>query len=321
MLVPHLLPRDALVERDFAPSGRDNAPFGAALTAAEPSQSALLAAYAVEQARPPALRRYDQIAMSSVDLARQVDLLAPGLADRHVVFMGDHDGMSVALGHAAAVGGGPMPARMTLLDFDERLLARYRQFADENGFGPVLDTCRYNVFDPVPEDLAGVADVFYTNPPYGSRNDGASVRLFLSRALECVRSVNADDATDGPVGYAVLPYDDERTWTRVAMQKTQAFMTGQGWAVGEMGKAMHGYALDDDPELRSATVRFEGVTYAETDRARLRFGGRRAEVREVPLFYGAGVCAPYPRYIGTDGSAVWWDGDRPSLLTLYPTHP
>ena len=318
MLAPRLLPHDL----PSTPS-RDAAPFGAALAAIEPSRGALLAAYAVERSRPPALRRYDQIAMDPVDLARQVDLLAAGLADRDVVFVGDHDGMSVALGHAAAVGGGPMPARMTLLDFDERLLGRYRRFARAHGFESALDVRRYNVFDPVPDDLVGAADVFYTNPPYGSRNEGASVRLFLSRALECVRAVNADDTTDGPVGFAVLPYDDERAWTRVAMQKTQAFMVGQGWTVGEMAKAMHGYALDDDPRLRSATVRFEGVAYREPDRARLPFCGRRAEAHEVPQFYGAAVRAPYPRYIGPDGAPIWWDGDRAetSPLTLYPTQP
>ena len=285
---------------------RERAPVGAQVRAFEAGDAAYRAALAVEQARPRALRAYDQIPMFAGALARQAAFVAPSLMDRDVVFVGDHDGTSMALGLLGAWGEAPAPARMVVLDFDERLLRAFASFAERHGFADDVEFRLYNVFDPLPPDLVGRADAFYTNPPYGSRNRGASVRLFLGRALEAVRPRDLDGDPDGPAGYALLPYDEARPWTQSAMLATQGYMNGAGWTVGEMAKGVHGYALDDDPDLLSALVRFEGVDFTDDRRQALPFAGRRASFAEVPLFYGARVLPPWPRYVLVDGTEQPW---------------
>lgn len=281
------------------PSAVD-APLGSRVRKVEPSEASKLAALRVEANRPPSLRQWDQIPMRASDLARQAELVAPTLAGKRVVFMGDHDGMSLVLGLLGSSDTGYMPAKVVLLDFDERLLAAATAFAERSGFGHVLDVHPYNVFDPVPGLLKGSFDAFYTNPPYGSQNRGESVRLFLTRCLELMRTGRDS------LGYAILPDDQSRSWTRSAMRETEAFMNAHGWYIAEKGRAMHGYHLDDDPELRSATVLFESVAFTRALADSLRFGGRRVHPHEIPGFYGASERPPYPRYLRPDGAIEEW---------------
>ena len=147
------------------------------------TDSELLAAERVAMSRPKSLRDYDQISMHAGDLLKQAKLTQSFLKDKRVAFVGDNDGASLLLGLLGALGG-DMPARMTLLDFDRRILASADALAQEGGFAERLETRPYNVFDPVPDDLAGSFDVFYTNPPYGKKNAGASGRLFITRGIE-----------------------------------------------------------------------------------------------------------------------------------------
>lgn len=131
----------------------------------------------LEQARPPSLRQYDQIPMHGEDLLQQVKRMAPLLANKTVAFVGDHDGTSLLLGLLYSKGLGQAPSRMVLLDFDERLLVVAQELAIEYGFDSKIETGLYNVFNAVPPDLTNQFDVFYTNPPYGAYNFGASARL------------------------------------------------------------------------------------------------------------------------------------------------
>lgn len=121
----------------------------------------------LELARPESLRAFDQIPMQGTDLLCQVKLVAPQLANKDVVFIGDHDGTSLLIGLLHAKGLIKAPARMTLLDFDERLLKQARLLASKYGFDDIFEAQPYNVFHPVPADLKGKFDVFYTNSPYG----------------------------------------------------------------------------------------------------------------------------------------------------------
>lgn len=290
------------------------APLGLMARQTPLSEAAVLAAQLVDAVRPNSLRAYDQIAMDTSDLARQALLVGPSFPDLEVVFVGDHDGMSLMFGLLGMKGLVPLPARMILFDFDKRLLEAYSAFANQHGFGQILSVVPYNVLDPLPKEHTGRYDAFYTNPPYGSRNEGESPRLFLTRCLELVRP------EEGPFGYAILPFDLERPWTRRAMQRTQAFMTEQGWCVGEAGRGMHRYLLDDDPDLRSASMLFEAVSF---DLERLNDAshrGRRVSSEEIPHFYGANVPPPYPRYIGLDGSPEGWDDSPSASDPLLPQH-
>lgn len=249
----------------------------------------LLAAEQVAMARPEPLRDYDQISMQAGDLLRQVKLMQPLLEGKRVAFMGDNDGASLLLG-LLGVQGAAMPARMTLLDFDQRILAAATALAQDAGFGDRFETRAYNAFDPVPVDLAGRFDVFYTNPPYGKGNSGASGRLFVTRGIElCHRQ-------GGACGCIILPDDDERAWTVDAMLATQSFLTEHGWTVREKLNQLHHYDLPKDPGLTSSTLWVRDALKGK-GALNMPYTGKRVPAEEIANFYGRKVPPPYPRYI------------------------
>lgn len=252
----------------------------------------------IERSRPIALRTYDQIPMRADDLLYQAKFIAPYVANKSVAFVGDYDSASALLGLLSTLGDAG-PAHMLVLDFDERILAALQGVAHRHGFADRLEARLFNVFDPVPPDLAGRYDWFYTNPPYGSRNNGASGRLFIARGCE----ITHGDAS----GCIILPDDPARPWSRQAMLATQRFLITHDWVVREKFDAMHRYHLDDDRDLSSSLLLIDHVAAAARDGSDIPYAGRRVAATEVPYFYGRAVAPPYPRYIDREGNGVFVD--------------
>ncbi len=246
----------------------------------------------VAQNRPLALREFDQIPMYDRDLLRQAKLIAPYLAGKTVAFVGDIDSASLMLGMLSLCGN-PSPARMVLLDFDARVLAAARRMALRYGFSRLLETQLHNFFDPLPADLIGTCDWFYTNPPFGSNNQGASAQLFIGRGQELCKQ-------EGASGCIIMPYDARRPWTLQTWLATQRFLANGGWGVREKVDGMHRYHLDDDPTLTSSMVLVDAIAGEGLDAA--PYAGRRVPFNEIPLFYGRSVQPPYPHYVREDGS-------------------
>lgn len=254
---------------------------------------------AVSQVRPQSLRSFDQIPMRPLDLIRQVKLMAPYLAGKSVVFLGDHDGTSLLLGILSRDQAYPKPKSMLILDFDERLLVAARKLAIEYGFSDLLETQLYNVFDPVPSDLVGRFDWFYTNPPYGCRNQGESARLFIARCCELACPQYAK-------GCIIIPDAENRPWTSTAMDTTDYFLHQYGWTIHEKLNQMHQYQLDDDQELASSVILVKRSSYSQPSSQAMSYVGRRVDFSEIPHFYGLTVNPPYPRYIMADDSESYW---------------
>jgi N4-bis(aminopropyl)spermidine synthase len=255
------------------------------------------AARLIERVRPQSLRSFDQIPMRADDLIRQAKLIGPYLADQTVVFMGDADCTSLMLGLLGKLGH-EMPAKMQVVDFDERLLVRMRFVAMQHGFADRLETHLYNTFDPVPADLLGRFDWYYTNPPYGSHNNGASARLFIARGCEMTRT--------GGRGCIILPDDVTRPWSHHAMTATQRFLMDYGWMVKEKMDDMHAYHLDDDKSLLSSVMVVNHNPPMGSPIEQVSYAGRRVAFEEIPGFYGRNVTPPYPRYVRLKGEDYDW---------------
>jgi predicted methyltransferase len=229
--------------------------------------------------------------MVTEDLARQAKLVAPLFSDKRVAFVGDMDGTASLLG-LIATSGRYVPKELLILDFDERVLESARVLAKTHGYSELVNVRLYNCFDPVPSDLLGTADWFYTNPPYGSHNLGASGRLFITRGCELVGSQRGS-------GCVILPNDTNRPWTCDAMIATQHFLESHGWEISDKVENLHRYHLDDDPDLTSALI--------VVDQTELKLGGpmpfagRQVRTSEIPDFYGRSTLPPYPRSIDSDG--------------------
>lgn len=230
--------------------------------------------------RPPPLREFDQIYMKAADMLIQADHVSKWVDGRDVVFIGDGDAVSLCLVHLHQKGHlerGPKSVR--ILDFDERVVNSMRRFAERHGYGDRIGATLYNVADPLPEEYADKFDAFYTNPPFGGSNGGASILAFFRRGIDACRS----DATC----CAVLADDVELPWCNDVLRISQGMLIDEGFAVAEMIPAFHGYHLDDKPDLTSCSLIGRRMKATKTrsaseplsDKLRANFYGRGAQLK------------------------------------------
>jgi hypothetical protein len=248
----------------------------------------------VAKHRPHPCRQFDQIPMKSDHLALQAAYITPFIAGKNVAFIGDMDGTASYLGIQTSLGF-PGPRKMLILDFDERVLEAANSLAKRFGFAELLELEPYNVFDPLPHRLRFSTDWFYTNPPYGSRNNGASARLFMARGFEL---------TEPRLGHGcvIIPNQISRPWTLRARNATVKFFEENDWEVFEESIDVHGYHLDDDPGLMSSSLLIRRAR--ESHIGTLPYAGRRVPMEEIAEFYGRSTKPPFPRYIGFDGKPI-----------------
>lgn len=257
----------------------------------------------VVQNRPLPLREFDQIYMKVGDLALQADFIAQRLDGRDVVFIGDGDGVCLSIAHLKGqhvVEYGPKT--MQVLDFDERIVKSIIRFAESYRYEHVSARL-YNVADPIPDDLLGSKDAFYTNPPWGASNEGESVLAFVERGIECTK--------DEGLGVVVIADDPSYSWTQPVLRTVQLRVLEAGFVVAEMDPQAHRYHLDDAPDLRSCSLVFR------------RVGPTMKLVKSVPLerqrlqnFYGRNNPMRY-RYV-LDRASLHYGREAESLYQLVP---
>ncbi len=98
---------------------------------------------------------------------------------REIVLMGDDDLLSIAL----CLTG--MPSRVCVLDVDERLGDFIKKVGREQGFD--VEFRKYDVSEPLPEDLVGAFDVFSSEP----LETLSGLRAFVARGVGCLRENGA----------------------------------------------------------------------------------------------------------------------------------
>lgn len=227
----------------------------------------------VVQNRPRPIRAFDQIYMKAGDMVMQAELVADWADQKKLAFIGDGDAISVCVAYMRKreiVDYGP--SRITVFDFDERIVHAVKRFAEREQIRG-LDAELYNCIDAFPQPNR--FDCFYTNPPWGQRNDGASVHVFLKRGVEACGYRGQ--------GLVVIGDDKELEWPKRVLATTQNYAAGCGYFVSRMQPQVHQYHLDDDRLLRSCNLFFEalpgnvprGESAPVTDSATLRhFYGR-----------------------------------------------
>lgn len=231
----------------------------------------------VVQNRPPPIRNFDQIYMKVGDMALQAVYAGQAFADRHVVFIGDGDSIALSvlhLHHAGIIREAPQ--QITVLDFDERIVNAINTFSEDSGFSHRISARLYNVVDPVPSDLLGKCDGFYTNPPWGQSNDGESVLAFIERGMECCRPESK--------GMFVIADDPKTPWTQLVLRNAQRRALDAGYIISEMLPQQHLYHLDDAPDLTSCSCLLRRTgEWTEVLDSRPLSADRRAN------FYGRGI--------------------------------
>jgi Branched-chain polyamine synthase A C-terminal domain len=199
----------------------------------------------VIQNRPRALREFDQIYMKAGDMMMQSEFVARWAKNKRLCFIGDGDAISVCVALLDRRKDVPYgPSKITVLDFDERIVNAVNTFAEKENIGH-LDARLYNVLEALPDEL-GIYDCFYTNPPWGQYNDGTSVSAFVDRGIEAVSNIGE--------GLIVIGDDPEALWTHDVLAKVQTRCLAKGFYVARMQPELHLYHLDDAPDLKSCNL-------------------------------------------------------------------
>lgn len=246
--------------------------------------------------RPRPIRPVDQIFMLPGSQLVQALLAIDYLKYRDVVFMGDGDCMGLVVAHLANKGVFKGPAKIRIFDFDQRILDFIEQAIDELSLPhDLISFYRYNVRDPIPEHFAQAHEVFYTNPPYGSADQGECAKLFLERCMELCKPAPS-------WGMALLPFAHKEDWSRLAMANIQTFLCACGYVVSEMIREVHQYHLEDRPSLRSCNLVVDRVHNRPVPDAR-----RKVADDAMPNFYGR-TPRRMPSYIDKKGNFVMDDG-------------
>lgn len=195
------------------------------------------------------LREFDQIHMKTGDMVMQSEAIAAWADGKRLAFIGDGDAVSVALAYLKkrdVLDFGP--TKIMLFDFDERTVNAVKRFADKERLD-YLDADLYNVLEPFPNTQK--FDCFYTNPPWGASNGGASVNAFVQRGIEAIHYEGE--------GCVVIADDDELDWPKQVLANVQKYASDQGFYVSRMARKLHGYHLDDAPDLKSCNLFFSSL--------------------------------------------------------------
>jgi N4-bis(aminopropyl)spermidine synthase len=198
----------------------------------------------VVQNRPRPMREFDQIYMKTGDMVMQSEFVASWANKKRLAFIGDGDSISVCVAYLHARGilnyG---PSMTTVFDFDERMVSAINRFADRERLEN-LQAVLYNCIDSLPQNK--LFECFYTNPPWGASNSGASVKLFVQRGIEATRCRGE--------GMIVIADDPDLEWPQEVLYQVQAFGSANGFYVSRMMPQLHSYHLDDAPDLRSCNL-------------------------------------------------------------------
>jgi N4-bis(aminopropyl)spermidine synthase len=198
----------------------------------------------VVQNRPRPLREFDQIHMKVGDMVLQSEIVADWANDKRLAFIGDGDAISVCVAYMRARNVFDFgPSKITVFDFDERTVQAVARFADRERIEN-LDAKLYNCLDAFPD--TNKYDCFYTNPPWGASNKGESVNVFVQRGMEAIKGTGE--------GMVVIADDDELPWPKHVLCNVQRFASDRGFYVSRMQRKLHGYHLDDAPELKSCNL-------------------------------------------------------------------
>ena len=212
-------------------------------------RSAINAVSDVVANRPQPLREFDQIYMKVADMVIQAHIIAERMDGMDVVFVGDGDSIGLSIMHLKKEGiFKKAPNRIHLLDFDERIVKAVKRFAEKHGIDASMTAELYNVADSLPNACFQKFNAFYTNPPWGSRNEGESVKVFLERGMEATG--------EQALGVMVIADDPKMRWTQEVLRASQLSALNMGFVVGEMIPELHLYHLEDNPKLRSCTCIF-----------------------------------------------------------------
>lgn len=131
-----------------------------------------------------------------------------------------------------------------VVEYDTRVRSSlrncYKKYHVEN-----YDISEYDARNPLPKGT--VADAFYINPPYSSKNNGKGAKVWISRVVEAVPV--------GSTSILVYPIDENLPWTLSCVDEILRYARSCGLIVVNVDRDVHPYKyLPNDPGLLSSNI-------------------------------------------------------------------
>lgn len=169
----------------------------------------------IQENRPEALHRYDQgYVTPETTLARVAFADMRGdLRNREIIVLGDDDLVGLALALTR------LPKRVVVIDIDRRILDFENRVKEEKGLS-MLEVKRVDLRDPLPEELLGKFDTFFTDP----EETLPGFKAFVHRGIATLKG-------PGCAGYIGLTHV-ETSFTK--WREIQRFIVGAGLVITDI---------------------------------------------------------------------------------------
>ena len=127
--------------------------------------------------RPEVKYEYDQAPIHPRDAVNRMAFLYEkgDLEGKEIILLGDDDLVSLAIALTK------LPERVAILDVDDELLSFIKKVSEKEELN--IEVIKHDLRYPLPENLAGSFDVFFTDPP----DTLWGLILFVSRGVESLR--------------------------------------------------------------------------------------------------------------------------------------
>ncbi len=197
----------------------------------------------VIQNRPRPLREFDQIYMKAGDMVMQSQFVAHWARAKRLAFIGDGDAISVCVAYLRARDIIPYgPSRVTVFDFDERIVNAVKRFADRERVD-TLDARLYNCLDGFRTCRSTICSIRTRHGALVTRDTAStySPPAGWKRSGTTARDASSSLTTRNSPG-------------RARFSPTSKRMLPRTFYVSRMMPRLHTYHLDDAPDLRSCNL-------------------------------------------------------------------
>lgn len=182
--------------------------------------------------RPVSIAEYDQ---GPVDLDTLVSRLMVmynrgDLEQQRLFVLGDDDLTSIAAGLTG------MPAEITVVEADQRLVEFILSIAEKEGF-PNFHVCTYDVRDPFPSELEKQYDTFFVDPVETIQG----ITLFVSRCVQALKG-------EGAAGYFGLTHLEA---SRKKWHTIQGYLLDMNLVITDILHNFQWYELDREKFVKS----------------------------------------------------------------------
>jgi predicted methyltransferase len=187
----------------------------------------------LSEGRPLPLKQLDQVYMDDKSKIKTEKELFGCIFKKNVVLLGDDDLMSLFFCSAC------FPQKITVLDVDKRIIKHIQNISKKLDFN--IELRNYNALHDLPKNLKQKFDFFYTNPPYGSKNNGMSCKAFIARGIELLKT--------GGYGAFAIASRNFSNWANKAEIESVKYLKENGCRLIRTIEALQSY--NDNP-IRSS---------------------------------------------------------------------